>query len=213
MASPEKKADPFRFRRLGKPEEFRQLEEVQSAAFGSGPEGALTVPLQRALQDNGGLVLGAFVDIYLVGFTIGFLGWDGRRLYHYSHMTAVRPEYQNHQVGLRLKRYQREEVLAMGLEEVRWTFDPLRSRNARLNVRRLGARPASYLPHYYGRLDDAANHDLETDRLRLVWRITSPTVVDRLEGKLPTKEQDHDRWISSSPIIQTEPGESGIRVP
>lgn len=213
MPSPEKKAEPFRFRRLGKPEEFRQLEEVQSAAFGSGPEGSLTIPLQRALQDNGGLVLGAFVDIHLVGFSVGFLGWDGHRLYHYSHMTAVRPEYQNHRVGLRLKGYQREEVLAMGLEEVRWTFDPLRSRNAMLNIRRLGGRPTSYLSHYYGQLHDAANEGLETDRLKLVWAITSPAVVTRLEGRFPTKEEDQDRWVSSSPVIRTEPGESGIRLP
>ncbi len=213
MTSPDRKADPLRFRRLGKPEEFRQLEEVQSAAFGSGPEGALTVPLQRAVQDNGGLVLGAFVDIHLVGFALGFLGWDGRRLYHYSHMTAVRPEYQNHHVGRRLKEYQREEVLAMGLEEIRWTFDPLRSRNAMLNIRRLGGRPTSYFPHYYGRLDDTANQDLETDRVQLTWAITSPTVLARLDGRFPTKEEDHARWMSSSSVIRTEPGESGIRLP
>ncbi len=213
MAPPEKSADPFRFRRLGKPEEFRQLEQVQSAAFGSDPEGSLTVPLQRALQDNGGLVLGAFVDIHLVGFSIGFLGWDGRRLYHYSHMTAVRPEYQNHRVGLRLKRYQREEVLAMGLEEIRWTFDPLRSRNAMLNVRRLGGRPTSYLSHYYGQMNDSANQGLETDRLKLVWSITAPAALQRLEGKFPTRDEDRARWEASSPIVRTEPGESGIRTP
>ena len=213
MATPSGPSEPFRFRRLGKPEEFRQVEEVQRAAFGTREESTLPPPIQRAMQDNGGLVLGAFVDIHLVGFALGFLGWDGQRLYHYSHMTAVRPEYQNHRVGYRLKGYQREEVAAMGLEEIRWTFDPLQSKNARLNVRYLGGRPTSYLPHYYGRLDDAVNASLETDRLLLRWSIQSPEVVARLEGRVPTPDEDVARWTVSSAIVTTEPGESGIRVP
>lgn len=215
MSAPaEPRKEAIRFRRLGKPEEFRQLEEVQRAAFGVPPEGAtLPPPLQRALQDNGGLVLGAFVDVTLVGFTLGFLGWDGRQLYHYSHMTAVRPEYHNHKVGFRLKGYQREEVLAQGLAEVRWTFDPLQSRNALLNVRRLGALPTSYYPHYYGRIDDALNHDLETDRLTVRWEIGSERVADLLAGRYPSAEADRAFWSGASAIVETEPGESGIRLP
>lgn len=213
MAAPAKGADTFRFRRLGKPEELRQLEEVERAAFGSAEESTMPVPLQRALQDNGGLVLGAFVDIHLVGFSVGFLGWDGRHLYHYSHMTAVRPEYRNHRVAFRLKGYQREEVLAMGLDEIRWTFDPLQSKNAYLNVRHLGGLPTSYLPHYYGRLADEVNRDLETDRLSLSWAIGSERVRARLEEHRPTAEEDRTRWDRSSAIVHTEPGESGIRLP
>ncbi|MGI0054934.1 MAG: hypothetical protein ACREBZ_04360 [Thermoplasmata archaeon] len=213
MAAPAKTPLPFRFRRLGKPEEFRQLEEVQRAAFGGTEESTLPVPLQRALQDNGGLILGAFVDIHLVGFSLGFIGSDGRQLYHYSHMTAVRPEYRNHRVGYRLKGYQREEVLAMGLDEIRWTFDPLKSRNAFLNVRLLGGRPTSYFPHYYGRIADGQNRGLETDRLRLHWAIETERVRARLEGRFPSAEEERDRWNRSSALVRTEPGESGIRLP
>ena len=214
MSSPPERKEAIRYRRLGKPEEFRQLEEVQRAAFGLAPEVSATpVPFQRALQDNGGLVLGAFVDVSLVGFSLGFLGWDGHQLYHYSHMTAVRPEYQHHKVGFRLKGYQREEVLAQGLSEIRWTFDPLQSRNAMLNVRRLGALPASYYPHYYGRMDDQINRDLETDRLSVRWEIATERVAARMAGRYPSTEEDHHRWDASSPIVETTPGDSGIRVP
>lgn len=190
------------------------MEEVQRAAFGLAPESsALSPSIQRALQDNGGLVLGGFVDGTLVGFTVGFLGWDGTQLYHYSHMTAVRPEYHNHRVGFHLKSYQREEVLAQGLTEVRWTFDPLQSRNALLNIRRLGALPTSYYPHYYGRMDDEVNRDLETDRLSVRWQIATERVGSRLKGTAPSAEEDRERWSRSVPIVETEPGESGIRLP
>ena len=214
MASPSgREAEKFRFRRLDKPEEFRQVEEVQRSAWGLQEEPPVPTPLQRAVQDNGGLVLGAFADIYLAGFSLGFLGWDGTTLYHYSHMTAVRPEYQNHRLGFRLKQFQRDEVLRQGLGEIRWTFDPLQSKNAFLNVRRLGAIPEKYLVHYYGQMGSEVNRGLETDRVRVTWRLADPSVESRASGATPTAEEDRKRWLSSPAIITTEPGESGIRVP
>jgi len=212
-ASGASKVEGFRFRRLEKPEEFRQVDEIQRAVW--GPESTLAVspPLLRALEDNGGLVLGAFADIYLAGVTVSLIGWDGGTLYHYAHLTAVRPEYQNHRLGFRLKAFQREEVLRLGLSEVRSAFDPLQSKNAWLFVRRLGGQPDRYLTHYYGQLNDTVNRGLETDRVRLVWSVASPHVEARVGGKLPTAEEDRRRWDSSSAIVETESGESGLRLP
>lgn len=200
----------FRFRKLDKPEEFRQVEEVHRTIWG---DDSVPTTLQRALQDNGGLVLGAFADIYLAGFAISVLGWDGTTLYQYSHLTAVRPEYQNHHLGFRLKAFQRDEVLKLGLSEIRWTFDPLQSRNARLNVRLLGGTPDRYYIHYYGQMPDPLNRDVESDRLRLRWEITDPRVESRLAGTAPSAEEDIARWKRSAAIVETEVGEKGLRVP
>jgi len=200
----------FRFRKLEKPEEFRQVVEVYRAIWG---EGEIPTTLQRALQDNGGLVLGAFADIHLAGFAISLLGWDGVTLYQYSHTTAVRPEYQNHHLGFRLKAFQRDEVLKLGLAEIRWVFDPLLSRNARLNVRLLGATPDRYHIHYYGQMPEALNEGLESDRLRVRWELTSSRVEERLAGKFPTPDEDFDRWKGSTAIVETEVGEKGLRTP
>jgi chorismate synthase len=212
-ASGASKVEGFRFRRLEKPEEFRQVEEVHQAVW--GPESTLTVPppLMRALQDNGGLVLGAFADIYLAGVAVSLIGWDGTTLYHYSHLTVVRPEYQNHHLGFRLKAFQRDEVLKLGLAEIREAFDPLQSKAAWLLVRRLGGTPDRYYTHYFGQLADAVNREMETDRLRCLWPITTPRVEERVAGKIPTAEEDRRRWTASSAIVETEPGESGLRVP
>jgi chorismate synthase len=208
------KVEGFRFRRLEKPEELRQVEEVERAIWGTDPAThPMPVPLLRALQDNGGLVLGAFADIYLAGVAASLIGWDGTTLYHYSHLTAVRPEYQNHHLGFRLKALQREEVMRLGLNEIRWAFDPLQSRGAWLTVRRLGARPDKYYPHYYGQLSDALNQGLETDRMRAVWSLDRPDVEARIAGQLPSAEATQKRWASSSAILETEAGESGIRIP
>jgi predicted GNAT superfamily acetyltransferase len=203
----------FRFRRLEKPEEFRAAEELVRSAVGDGGDAVVPAPLLRSLQDNGGLVLGAFADIYLAGCSISTIGWDGAALYHYSHATVVRPEYRNHRLGFRLKAFQRDEVLALGLSEIRWVFDPLVSRSASLFLRRLGALPDRYLPHYYGRLDDEANRGLETDRLRVRWTLADPHVAARLSGTVPAPEEDVRFWQSAAAVVETEPADSGLRVP
>ncbi len=206
-------ADAFRFRRLDKPEEFRGVEEIQRGALGLGSEPPVPGSLQRAIQDHGGLVLGAFTDIYLAGCAVGLLGWDGERLYHYSHFLGVRPEYQNHHLGYRLKAFQRDVVLQQGLPEIRWTYDPLSSRLAHLYLRRLGAGVTGYLLHHFGRLATARDEGLETDRLSVTWTLAAPPVEQRLAGRLPTREEDARRWRAATAIVETEPGDSGIRRP
>jgi len=208
-----KPGDAFRFRRLEKPEEFRALEEVERLAWGLVDEPAVPSTIQRAVQDNGGLVLGAFADVHLAGFALGFLGWDGAQLYHYSHLTAVRPEYRNHHLGFRLKAFQRDEVLRQGLAEVRWAFDPLQSRNAMLGIRRLGARVHGYKVHYYGQLGSEVDRGIETDRLTVRWNLTEATVERRIQGEYPTADQDLARYRSSTAAVETQTGESGLRIP
>lgn len=206
-------AGGFHFRRLAKPEEFRQAEELQRAALGAEAIGVVPAPLQRSIQDHGGLVLGAFVDIHLVGCAISTIGWDGSVLYHYSHVTAVRPEYRNHHLGFRLKAFQRDEVIGLGLSEIRWVFDPLVSRNAWLYVRRLASVPDRYLPHYFGRLSEGEATGGESDRLRTRWTLADRRVEERLAGPGPTREEDRRRWAAAEALLETEPGESGLRLP
>jgi predicted GNAT superfamily acetyltransferase len=212
-ASPAGRAEGFRFRRLEKPEEFRQAEELQRAVLGTEAVGVVPAPLARSIQDHGGLVLGAFADIYLAGCTVSTIGWDGTLLYHYSHVTAVRPEYRNHHLGFRLKTFQREEVLRLGLSEIRWVFDPLVSRNAWLYVRRLASVPERYLPHYFGQLPESGDAGTETDRLRTRWELASPRVEARLAAAESSPTEERARWTGAEPMVETEPGESGLRLP
>jgi len=214
MAAPgERPLKDFTLRPIVKPEEMRSVEEVQRVAWGLVDEPPVPVPIQRAIQDNGGLLLGAFADIHLAGFALGFLGWDGTTLYHYSHMTAVRPEYQNHRLGFRLKAYQRDEVLRQGLGLIRWTFDPLQSKNAFLNVHRLGVRVDGYLVHYYGRMGSQVNRDVESDRLRVAWEIGTPRVEERLARPPARPDDDARRVAAAQPVLESTVGETGLRVP
>jgi chorismate synthase len=111
----------------------------------------------------------------LVGFCYGFLARDPApgggycELYLFSQTAAVLPEYQSSGVGRRLKWAQREHALAAGLGVIRWTFDPLRARNAHVNFDALGASSGTLLLDYYGA--DAVGRDAGTssDRLLVDW--------------------------------------------
>ena len=139
--------------------------------------------LLLAVVHNGGLVIGAFVD-EMVGFVFGFLGSyptpDGPRLKHCSHMLGVLPPYQGQGIGFALKRAQWQMVRQQGLDRITWTYDPLLSRNAYLNIARLGAICNTYLREEYGEMRDDLNIGLPSDRFQVDWWVNSPRTIRRL---------------------------------
>ena len=86
------------------------------------------------------------------------------------------PEWQSRGVGYALKVAQREAVLQQGLRLITWTYDPLESKNARLNIAKLGAVCNTYIRNYYGELRDDINLGLATDRFQVDWWIASSHV-------------------------------------
>jgi predicted GNAT superfamily acetyltransferase len=171
-------------------EEYRAVEQLQREVWGLEEFEVVPDHLLLTAQKNGGLVLGAFEispeggGERLIGFVFGFVGLSPQGgVKHCSHMTGVTPNYQNQNLGYRLKLAQREHVLAQGLDLITWTFDPLESRNASLNFRKLGATCQSYMRDLYGSMRDALNVALPSDRFQVDWHIASAHVAERLRGK------------------------------
>ncbi|HEV8049755.1 MAG TPA: GNAT family N-acetyltransferase, partial [Thermoplasmata archaeon] len=201
------------FRRLIKPEELRAAEELQRSGPVGADEAAVPVPVLRTMQDQGGLVLGAFTDIYLAGTSVGFLGWDGQGLYHYLQRFVVRPEYRNHGLGRRLTAFVRDEARQQGLDAIRGTFDPLSSSSAFFAVHRLGATPERYLTHYYGQQGGDGTVDHESDRLRWVWPLTDPALDERLARPTAPGAAPDPRFTGAPSLLETEVADSGLRLP
>jgi predicted GNAT superfamily acetyltransferase len=101
-------------------------------------------------------------------------------------MLGVLPPYQDRGVGRLLKLAQRKFVLEQGLDLVRWTFDPLQSRNAHLNIEKLGCIVREYLVNVYGESGSQFNVGLETDRFVPEWWIKSRRARDRIEERRPS---------------------------
>ncbi|MRX43433.1 hypothetical protein [Agromyces kandeliae] len=115
-----------------------------------------------------------------LGAALGFLGWDGG-IHVHSHMNAVDPAARGRGIGVALKLRQRAICLDHGVDEVRWTYDPLIRRNARMNLVRLGAEVAAYHADFYGELRDAISGGDRSDRFEVRWRLASPRVARALE--------------------------------
>src|SRR5436189_6038527 len=106
---------------------------------------------------------------------------QGHQMLH-SHMLAVREPYRDLDVGHTLKLAQRDRALAMRIQEITWSFDPLQSKNAHLNFGKLGVISSSDKIDFYGPETSSVLHRNSTDGLWVTWRLKTRRVGDRLAG-------------------------------
>jgi predicted GNAT superfamily acetyltransferase len=135
---------------------------------------------------SGGFTLGAFDRSgRLIGFAHALAAFDENlKPYFYSNMLAIEPEFQNAGIGVRLKLAQREQTIKRGVSLMAWTFDPLQSRNAYLNIYKLGGVVRNYIVNYYGNQSTSVLHrGLDTDRLFVEWWVNSERVAGALAGE------------------------------
>jgi len=148
-------------------------------------EDADVTPLTLAVASRaaGSIWVGAFEDSQLVGFAFALPSLEQGRIGFHSHLLAVRTSHRSLNLGYELKLAQRQRALALGIKEMTWTFDPLRSRNAHLNFSRLGVVSDSYRIDFYGPQTSSPLHSNGTDRLWVTWHMTDSRVEARLKGK------------------------------
>ncbi len=165
-------------RRLETPGDYAASENTMKEIWKFSERDIIPSHLLKPLNDQGGLVLGAFDNDKLVGILVGFLAYYKGILHHHSHVTGVLDRYKG--VGYQLKQKQREFALSQGLDLVTWTFDPLQSSNAYFNFAKLGVISNTYYRDYYGEMRDLINVGLVSDRFLVEWRIKTDDVVKRV---------------------------------
>ncbi len=163
-------------------EEYDACINLQRQAFGL-PDLEIS-PRRHLIVSHcaGGWTLGAFADGKLIGFVHHLAAVEGEYIFGYSHMMAVAVEYQNKGVGAQLKWAQRARALAEGRSYIKWTFEPMRARNAHFNLNRLGVAVREYAVNFYG-TDYSTNPDekgavrgMDSDRLFASWDLNAPRV-------------------------------------
>ena len=177
---------------LDNPSDMQAVEELQLAVWSGGETSIVPAHLLIAAVHNGGVLIGAYLnqenteDSTIIGFVFGFPGFydtpDGPRLLHISHMLGVLSSARDQGVGFMLKRAQWQLVRKQGVDRIIWTFDPLQSRNAYLNIAKLGAVCNTYHENYYGELrDELRNGEIlyalrEAQVLIEQWRVDYNTI-------------------------------------
>lgn len=170
-------------------DELTECVQLQRDVFAL-PETELS-PVRHLIvtKNAGGFTLGAFDGTRLAGFVLSVPAFlRGERAY-YSHMTAVRREYQSLGVGARLKWAQRSRALTDGVRYIKWTFEPVKARNAYFNLEKLGATIREFQENFYGIDYGTAGEvagekfGLASDRLFAEWDLESEQVDALSAGK------------------------------
>ena len=223
---------------LESPQEMEAVEDLQRLVWPGNETDIVPGHMLLAAAHNGGLVIGAFdageaqtaedetglawgnlpEGAPLVGFAFGFPGLyttpDGPRPKHCSHMLGVHPTHRDRGTGFKLKRAQWQMVRHQGLDRITWTYDPLLSRNAHLNIARLGAVCNTYLREEYGVMRDGLNAGLPSDRFQVDWWIRSQRVNRRLSKRL-RRSLDLAHYLAAGTRIlnPSQIGEHGLPRP
>jgi predicted GNAT superfamily acetyltransferase len=196
--------------------EFRACERIQKEVWGTLAVGS---ELMGVTQKYAGVVLGALVKKEVVGFLYAFLARRHSRLIHWSHMMAVREGFRDQGLGFRLKLAHRKLALAQGIKFICWTYDPLQSRNAALNLARLGVDIEEYVPDCYGRFSSRIEKGLASDRFVVNWRIASAAVARGLRRGTPCLEniasipRANQTRINPDGLLQNIRSDLGLRTP
>jgi predicted GNAT superfamily acetyltransferase len=202
---------------LETPEEMEAVEDLQRLVWPGSETDIIPAHMLLAAGHNGGLVLGAFIKDTLVGMVFGFPGIvttpAGSILKHHSHILGVLPQWSGKGIGFSLKRAQWQFVRKQGIDQMTWTYDPLLSRNAHLNIAYLGAVCSTYLRSEYGEMRDELNAGIPSDRFQVDWWLRTARVERRL-SRVSRSALSLEQYLDAAAILfEASPGYQSKLIP
>jgi len=204
------------FRELRTVEELVVAERMQrEVMFIEGPDVVMASFLVIA-PDTGGFTIGAYEGETALAVAFGYGGYVRPEPFLYSDFLVVVPEARSLGIGFEMKRIQALRSLEQGFHSIRWTVDPLRAANARLNLERLGALGVAYTRNKYGSEFAAGLYGgMPTDRVLLRWPLRTERTAERLlrdylprpSSSLDALEEVSPKSLGSPQLVITIPGE------
>ena len=198
-------------------EDCRKVADLEKSVWGyTDSEDVVPPPVLIVSIKRGGILLGAFDEQdEMVGFVYSIPGLKDGRPMQWSHMLGVLPSARSAGLGMRLKLAQREAALAMGIDLIEWTYDPLQALNAHLNFTRLGVVVEEYEENIYGVSSSPLHAGTPTDRFVAEWRLNEPHVKRRIFG---TNLLVRDASVALAPVVNpshdgerwVEPGDADL---
>lgn len=175
-------------------EEFQQCIALEREVWKDEDVGIMPIRLYMISKACKAPTIGAFDDTgRLVGFVHTSLALKGKNVIYHSHLAAVVEDRRHKDIGRRMKLAQRQYAIEAGIPLIIWTFDPLQSRNAHLNINKLGAIIRRYEVNYYGEgLSSVFGRGVPSDRVFAEWWLLSPHVETALAGKRPEVSSGDD---------------------
>jgi predicted GNAT superfamily acetyltransferase len=191
--------DGVSYRDLTTLDEFAQVVALERLIWGPGYDEVVPVPILAVSVHRGGILIGAFHRDRLIAFVYSLPGLKAGQPTQWSHMAGVVAEYRNAGLGRVLKGQQRDRALAMGLDLIEWTYDPLQAMNAHLNFAKLGVVCEEYAVNLYGESSSPLHRGNPTDRFVVEWWIRKPHVERRLNPSSPMTLRSHE--VGGAPAV------------
>lgn len=194
-------------------EDRAQCVELQRLTWGADFTEKVPAAMLIVAQELGGVTAGAFADDgRLLGFVFGVTGLRHGKLAHWSDMLAVHPDARGQHLGQRLKDHQRDHCRKLGVETIFWTFDPLVSKNAHLNLNRMGARVDEFVPAMYGEgTNSPLQGDMPTDRFIVSWAVDPTQAATPLAALPPNLPLAVNGEAAEGKLVDAR--NVGVRVP
>ena len=183
-------------------EDCKRVAALEKTVWGLSDAEDVVPPITPHRFDQaGGILLGAFDGAgEMQGFVYSMPGSEGRPpdavVAHARRGAGARDAG----LGTRLKLAQREAAIAMGLELIEWTFDPLQALNAHFNFAKLGVVVEEYERRTSTASRAAGLHrGAPTDRFVAAWRITTAHV----ERRIASMDQPlvRDARVMAAPVV------------
>lgn len=193
---------------------YDQAARIQGPCWNEPPFEWVPPHCLQAADAIGGSTLAAYVLIgagealrpRLVGMVFELPAFERTQggpamdVFLYSHLMAVDPCAGNLAIGHELKRLQRREALSRGITTIRWTYDPLQSLNANLNIRKCGAFSRAYKRGAYSLV--GINEGVEADRFYVTWELAGERVRECMEaGTCRQKDDGLRHMLDTIPCV------------
>ena len=199
-------------------EDCRKVVALEKQVWGyTDAEDVVPQPVLIVSIKRGGVLLGSFGDDgEMNGFVYSIPGLKNGRPMQWSHMLGVTAAARSAGIGTQLKLAQRNATLAMGLDLIEWTYDPLQAMNAHLNFAKLGVVVEEYEENIYGESSSLLHRGSPTDRFVAEWHLKEPHVERRTGGAAGPLVRDAS--VAAAPVINPSnethrwlvPGESRL---
>jgi predicted GNAT superfamily acetyltransferase len=182
-------------------DECRTVAALEKTVWGyTDAEDVVPPPVLIVSIKRGGVLLGAFDDNgAMQGFVYSIPALKNGRPLQWSHMLGVTPDARSAGIGTRLKLAQRKATLAMGLDLIEWTYDPLQALNAHLNFAKLGVVVEEYEENIYGESSSPLHRGTPTDRFVAEWKLNEAHVQRRISDAAALQVKDAS--VTKAPLV------------
>jgi predicted GNAT superfamily acetyltransferase len=132
-----------------------------------------------------------------IGFLACFADFDEQGPFWYGARMGVDRLYQDKNIGEAILDALYQSAIERNIPRIRWTYDPLVSRNAYLYLHKMGAQVQEIGFNYYTAVftNDELNKNISTDRFLVDWYVNSERVTERMDKNIYPR---HDLSVMTS---------------